>query len=408
MGTFPRTTELSPAVRRYVLLSATILSSLGLIAAPTVAAPRPEAVVAREGIALPAERPAQTMAMASATQNPDSFQQMLFVHPVVGSDTEGEGTLRSPFRSITHAVRFADTNFADTQTVIMLAGGTYDQRSGEQFPITLPPGVRLLEMPNVTVSLRGDIVTGESLPAPAPAPSTTEPDPETLPTVETPQPAASFAPPVVPAVEVAPSTEAIAIPVPPPVRPSPPVAPPAQQPSPLPAAPIEIPVPPPANPQAAVGRSDASLGSPAQVTPGPLPTPAAPPQINVVVPRPTAPPNPNLLPVPDPNAPLGYVGDLPTVSLERLGIPALPPEQTAAPPLAAVRSPAPHLRYRVIVRLESDALRDWIHAIMPDAFETTINGEPVMQIGAFQTVDNAEAAAEMLNQNGVRAIIQEF
>ncbi|MEO1145443.1 MAG: DUF1565 domain-containing protein [Cyanobacteria bacterium J06638_22] len=355
------------------------------------------------------------MAQATDRSSP-ATQLMLFVDPVLGNDETGVGTLRSPFRTITRAVQFAEGD-----TVIMLGAGTYSQRTGEQFPIGLPPGVRLLEMPNGTITIQGQIVEGQAVasvtspepPEPAPEENLNLDSPPTTPLAfpEVAAPA-SFAPPVDLPVTPAPETAAIPIPTPPPVEPEnplPPVSADSQRRSPTANAPIEIPVPPPENPMSlAVGRSVQPTDQPPPRPSQPVVQAAPPPQVNAVLPQSAPVSNPNLLPVPDFDIPLGYVGDVPTVSIETFDVPSAPANLPTAPARTAARSPDSSLRYRVIVRLDNDALRGWIRSVVPDAFETTANGEPVMQIGAFQTVESAEAAAEMLHQSGVRAIIQEF
>ena len=418
MGTFLRINGLSQRVNQGILVILMLGGSLGWANATDARPPDATTQPLRnvENI------PALLIAQASDENAQANFQQMLFVDPVLGSDETGEGTLRSPFRSITHAVQFAEAN-----TVIMLGAGTYSQRSGEQFPIGVPTGVRLVEMPNGPVTIRGQILEGVPVVA-APTPiqasegSERAIDPAPLP-VAMPDPMeatvpASFAPPVEIPATPGPEPSAVSIPVEPPIAApvsSTPQSTPIQRQTSSSDATIEIPVPPPENPMPlAVGRS----AQPAEPRPAPPSQPVAqsapPPQVNAVLPRSAPAVNPNLLPVPDPDIPLGYVGDFPTVSIETVDVPSsstnLPMASNlpTAPTRTAVRSPDPRLRYRVIVRLENDALRSWILSVVPDAFETTANGEPAMQIGAFQTVESAEAAAEVLHQSGVRAIIQEF
>jgi hypothetical protein len=73
-------------------------------------------------------------------QSPRSeAQQFLFVNPLTGKDTNAGDTQRSPFRTITHALRSAQPN----NTVIMLAIGTYTGDTGESFPLMIPAGVQL-------------------------------------------------------------------------------------------------------------------------------------------------------------------------------------------------------------------------------------------------------------------------
>lgn len=62
----------------------------------------------------------------------------LFVNPIAGNDSTGNGSERTPFKTITQALKVAKEN-----TVIYLAPGTYSQQSGETFPLELKPGVTL-------------------------------------------------------------------------------------------------------------------------------------------------------------------------------------------------------------------------------------------------------------------------
>jgi len=62
----------------------------------------------------------------------------VFVNPSVGDDTNGNGSDRTPFKTITHALRVATGN-----TVIMLAPGTYSTETGEMFPLMLKAGISI-------------------------------------------------------------------------------------------------------------------------------------------------------------------------------------------------------------------------------------------------------------------------
>jgi parallel beta-helix repeat protein len=62
----------------------------------------------------------------------------VFVNPSVGNDTTGNGSDRTPFKTITQALRVATDN-----TVIMLAPGTYSTDTGEVFPLMLKPGISI-------------------------------------------------------------------------------------------------------------------------------------------------------------------------------------------------------------------------------------------------------------------------
>jgi parallel beta-helix repeat protein len=62
----------------------------------------------------------------------------VFVNPSVGDDTTGNGSDRTPFKTITQALRVATGN-----TVIMLAPGTYSTETGEVFPLMLKAGISI-------------------------------------------------------------------------------------------------------------------------------------------------------------------------------------------------------------------------------------------------------------------------
>jgi len=384
---------------------------------------------------LDAQPAAPPLLLAQTGSQP--VNRMLFVNPVTGDDQRGEGSLRSPFRSITRAVQFAEPG-----TVIFLGTGTYDERSGEQFPIVLPPEVRLQNDPSVeqsSIAIAGEVTQGtvaatrppevvpevRSQPAPA-VPRTPEPAepvattrlPEVVPEVRSqPAPAVSSpsprryrtatpAPePVAIAIPVPPpasSLAAIEIPVPPPVAPSPVPPPRRAAAEPIPAllslpttdSPIEIPVPPPENPSPAVERPRSRSS-----------VEAAPPPAQRAAIAPSVISGPyDLLPVPDPNAPLGYTGDMPRVAIAN----SSPPASVSRGTGGTVSQGAGGLRYRVLVRAEDEQVRRWVRSVVPGAFETVADGETMLQIGAFQSLENAEEAAEQLSRSGIRAIIEEW
>ncbi len=81
-----------------------------------------------------------------------SESTILYVDPATGNDGNNGGT-GEPFRTITQAIARAQSG----QT-IQLTSGTYDQNSGETFPLTLKPGVSLLG--NVSEQGKGITITG--------------------------------------------------------------------------------------------------------------------------------------------------------------------------------------------------------------------------------------------------------
>jgi parallel beta-helix repeat protein len=194
---------------------------------------------------------------------------------------------------------------------------------------------------------------------------------------------------------LSPATPPTSRPVPIPVLPPPaptsrpvPVLPPPAPTSPTVASPgaIEIPVPPPsgATPTPAV-----SVPVQPASRPSALPTLDSPPP-------PTA-----VLPVPGTAIP----GDssTPAVTLSQN-----PSSAAGSPPPPPGGPAAPGTRYRVIVETGSEREQNRVRSLVPQAFRTYLNGQPVMQAGVFSDRNNAEELLEMLQSNGFKATVQEL
>lgn len=434
-----------------------------------------------------------------------AVSHLLFVHPVLGNDATGDGSPRSPFRTITHAAQSAPPN-----AIILLAAGTYAAANGERFPIVLPPGVAVQADPTTGgegVVIQGQIAqsganstttiaTPTARPAARPAAPQSSisaevmdepavPFPfaaagaEFLPTVPTgdfpastglnsrreaaprtfgqatgrrsPAPASAAASTSVSAVPATPLPPQVApqalqgIPIsvaPPagayPLQPQPeavgrvlpsqpisagayaPVAAPARRPveqrtyrrlpgrtsqggavalSPSRQEPvasfqgaIEIPVPPPERPGARASRPAVS----------PVQRYERPPAVgrSPVAAQPASQYSQyTLLPVPDPNAPIGNVS----------GVPSVPVSGDRPRPTTPVASRASELglRYRVVVPAADAAVQDRVLSVFPGAFLTYDRRQSVvMQVGAFNSEANAQEVIDILRQNGVRAQIE--
>ncbi|MGL5065667.1 MAG: DUF1565 domain-containing protein [Microcoleus sp.] len=79
----------------------------------------------------------------SIAQAPPSNINILYVSSSGGSDSGGNGSDRSPFKTLTYALSVAPPN-----TAILLAPGTYSAQSGEKFPLMLRPNVTVQGNPN--------------------------------------------------------------------------------------------------------------------------------------------------------------------------------------------------------------------------------------------------------------------
>jgi len=440
--------------------------------------------------------------VSPSSQNRAAVFQLLFVDPIAGND-RSDGGQRSPLRSITRAVQLAQSN-----TVILLAAGTYSAQTGERFPITLPPTVSLQENPASEergVTIQGNVVGGQLSPtivtsrvaenptaainrtpaAATPAapsflvltgdypPGTLAPRsqfrPTTrsnaalrntqLPNAELPNadlpntvavPASSFRTTSSAATSQADSTPIApvrGVPIsvrPPTVAPSPtaqaqvtaqPVTPPSRRVAPSAQSSVAIPilVPPPAASgryrlPGGVNASQGGMGTAASTPPQsilnfqasvevPVSAPARPEaterqsfssrrdRASRTAARPSPAPRYNLLPVPDPNAPLGNIGTLPTITVSGAGAGAV----RRSPPTTPVASRAAELglRYRVVVNARDRSVQERVLQLFPGAFLTYDDDQAVvMQVGAFNERDNAEDVETVLDQNGIRARVE--
>ncbi|MBD0335646.1 MAG: DUF1565 domain-containing protein [Cyanobacteria bacterium Co-bin13] len=105
-----------------------------------------------------------------------------------------------------------------------------------------------------------------------------------------------------------------------------------------------------------------------------------------------------LLQVPSSNIPVGNGGSLPEI-LASSGIGNGPP----APPS---RSSSLGLNYKVFVPAADEAAQSRVRAVVPDAFRVRVNGQMVMQAGAFGDQATADAIANTLIQQGLDARVQ--
>ena len=149
---------------------------------------------------------------------------------------------------------------------------------------------------------------------------------------------------------------------------------------------IAIPVPPPER-QSSIAPTALALNANATLPPPPN-----------VAPRDNSTLQADLLPVPNGDPPVGNIGDLPTVNV---------PSNAGNPRSTAFRgaSAAP-LQFRVLVEATSDRAQALVQSLMPGAFLVQAHGRSLMQVGAFNSRENAETVVQMLNQNGLRAAIE--
>ncbi|WP_202219305.1 DUF1565 domain-containing protein [Okeania sp. KiyG1] len=115
--------------------------------------------------------------------------------------------------------------------------------------------------------------------------------------------------------------------------------------------------------------------------------------------------SPGLLSVPSTNIPLGRGGYVP---------PGIGRNQNSNPnPLPRLslrrnsqsRAAALGLRYRVVVNVKNASQTYKLRSLVPDAFSTNINGNSVMQAGAFRSRLEADQLLKVLRNNGLNAKI---
>lgn len=159
--------------------------------------------------------------------------------------------------------------------------------------------------------------------------------------------------------------------------------------------------------------------SPSTGTPIRVPTPGQP--INIPVPAPRSgnlPPTPSrsvpslgnrgdslpvLLPVPDPNAPIGNGGSFSARPIASNGS-----FSSDGPPGPADRIQILGLRYRVTVNAPTSREQRRVRSVVPEAFRTILNGQTVMQVGVFRSAKNANEIVDTLTRNGIRARVEEL
>jgi Protein of unknown function (DUF3747) len=146
-----------------------------------------------------------------------------------------------------------------------------------------------------------------------------------------------------------------------------------------------------------------SINGPIEI---PVPAPAAGyPQPNGNFPVVAA----GILPVPSANIPRGNAGnesDLITASTPSLDLNAMAPGASGAPTSGyQVAMANPNYRYRVFVNATDTKQRQAVKKIVPDAFRSSYQGRPMMQVGAFQDKSQADEVMGRLSQNGIDTIL---
>jgi Protein of unknown function (DUF3747) len=159
---------------------------------------------------------------------------------------------------------------------------------------------------------------------------------------------------------------------------------------------IQIPVPAPS-----------AFGRPRRPTLAASPSvfPIAPPPNNNSLPTVAA----GILPVPQSTIPMGNAGNEPdiiTAANTNLSGGMAPGAAGgglgANPPFKIAMA---NYRYRVYVKTVNNNQRQAVKTLVPDSFRSFYQGQPMMQVGAFQDRVKADEVIDLLNRNGINSIL---
>ncbi|MEM8605086.1 MAG: hypothetical protein AAGF24_14785, partial [Cyanobacteria bacterium P01_H01_bin.121] len=110
----------------------------------------------------------------------------------------------------------------------------------------------------------------------------------------------------------------------------------------------------------------------------------------------------NTTSIPSPPSPPLGVPDLP-IPLGRTELPTVAVEQTPWAQSTTATMRPQGLRYRVIVEATNPQQQSRLKAIVPSAFRTRVNGQVVMQAGAFRDLTEAQQLQQQLLSQGLPA-----
>lgn len=160
-------------------------------------------------------------------------------------------------------------------------------------------------------------------------------------------------------------------------------------------------IPPPVDTVARANETPSRPATPPRVTPSSQP--AVPAQPSAAATNAAAiPTNPDVLPVPDRRIPIGSGGSAipnlapPTTSLAFNGMPPAPPSHRGLLGLV----------YTVVVPAADAATQAQVRAAVVDAFRVNLNGQSMMQVGAYADQATAEAKANELIAQGFAARVE--
>ncbi|KAB8321273.1 DUF1565 domain-containing protein [Tolypothrix campylonemoides VB511288] len=110
-----------------------------------------------------------------------------------------------------------------------------------------------------------------------------------------------------------------------------------------------------------------------------------------------------LLPVPNSNIPLGNTGNMRRQPVTQSSSTTA---YAGSPSLSPAGESQINLRYRVVVEVQNEKDQDLVKFLAPGAFRTVWRGKGVMQVGVFSTRYNADSVIKILNNNGLKAVVE--
>jgi hypothetical protein len=115
---------------------------------------------------------------------------------------------------------------------------------------------------------------------------------------------------------------------------------------------------------------------------------------------------PGVLPVPDGTIPLGNAQNRTNVYQGQSALASAVPAD-GNPPAPPIQVAWASHRYRVIVNPADSAQHSALKSLVPDAFRASYQGQSVLQVGAYQSQEEADTMVQFLSQNGFNGVVEQ-
>ena len=107
------------------------------------------------------------------------------------------------------------------------------------------------------------------------------------------------------------------------------------------------------------------------------------------------------------SAPLTKAVDIPVPSVSGTAPVNIPvPAPATSPPPSSLQARGTALYYRVVVPVETASQKQALKALVPDAFQSTYQGQSVLQVGSFEDQKKAKAMVQLLQLEGFKGIVE--